>query len=68
MTGRRSPDSWPRHANSRTQEALRHAFAHLELDAVQRLEQECSIWRANTGDGPGTITLLDGADAKGQAS
>ena len=27
---------------------LRHAFARLELDVIQRFEQECSIWRAQT--------------------
>ena len=44
---------------------LRHAFARLELDAVQRLAGQHAH---ATGDGTGAFTLRDGADAKNQVS
>ena len=44
-TGRRWPGSSPRRQLMHSG-GLRHAFARLELDAIQRFEQ-CSIWRAN---------------------
>ena len=44
---------------------LRHAFARLDLDVIQRFEQECSVWRAQTRRL--CAFVIYGRDARGHA-